>query len=89
MSDDLARMDATAQAELVSSGEASPAELIDAAIERAEQVNPEINAIIHDLSDAGPRAGRRRRSPTAPSRAFRSCSRTSAPPSPGSRSTWG
>ena len=52
MSDDLARMDATAQAELVSSGEASPAELIDAAIERAEQVNPEINAIIHDLSES-------------------------------------
>jgi len=45
-------MDATAQAELVSSGEATPAELIDAAIERAERVNPEINAIIHDLSDS-------------------------------------
>lgn len=52
MSDDLARLDATAQAELVSSGEASPAELLDAAIERAERVNPEINAIIHDLSDS-------------------------------------
>ena len=45
-------MDATAQAELVSSGQASPAELIDAAIERAEQVNPEINAVIHDLSES-------------------------------------
>jgi len=45
-------MDATAQAELVSSGQASPAELIDAAIERAEKVNPEINAIIHDLSES-------------------------------------
>jgi amidase len=44
-------MDATAQAELVSSGEASPLELIDAAIERAGRVNPEINAIIHDLSE--------------------------------------
>ncbi len=44
-------MDATAQAELVSSGQASPAELVDAAIERAEQVNPEINAVIHDLSE--------------------------------------
>ena len=52
MSDDLARMDATAQAELVSSGQASPAELIDAAIERAERVNPEINAVIHDLSES-------------------------------------
>ena len=53
MSDELARMDATAQAELVSSGEASPAELIDAAIARMEQVNPEINAVIHDLSEEG------------------------------------
>lgn len=53
MSDDLARMDATAQAELVSSGEASPTELMEAAIARAEKVNPEINAIIHDLSDSG------------------------------------
>ncbi len=43
------RLDATAQAELVSSGEASPAELVEAAIDRAEQVNPEINAIIHPL----------------------------------------
>ena len=51
MSDDLARMDATAQAELVKSGEASPSELLDAALERAEKVNPELNAIIHDLSD--------------------------------------
>ena len=46
-------MDATAQAELVSSGEATPAELMDAAVARAEKVNPEINAIIHDLSDSG------------------------------------
>ena len=60
MSDDLARMDATAQAELVSSGEATPAELMDAAVARAEKVNPEINAIIHDLSDCRARAGGRR-----------------------------
>ncbi|HET6831759.1 MAG TPA: amidase [Solirubrobacterales bacterium] len=45
-------MDATAQAELVSSGEASPAELVEAAIARSERVNPEINAVIHDLSAA-------------------------------------
>ncbi|KAA0266097.1 MAG: amidase, partial [Acidobacteria bacterium] len=43
-------MDATAQAELVGSGEASPTELVEAAIDRAERVNPEINAVIHDLS---------------------------------------
>jgi amidase len=46
-------MDATAQAGLVRSGEASPAELVDAAIERAERFNPEVNAIIHPLYDEG------------------------------------
>jgi amidase len=44
-------LDATAQAELVSSGEASPSELVDAAIARAEAVNPQLNAIIHPLYD--------------------------------------
>jgi amidase len=48
---DLVQMDATAQAELVRSGEASPAELVEAAIGRAERVNPEINAIIHEFYD--------------------------------------
>ena len=51
-------MDATAQAELVSSGEASPSELVDAAIERVEQLNPELNAVIHDLSEEGREAAR-------------------------------
>ena len=52
MSDhDLTEMDATAQAELVRSGEASPAELVEAAIDRAERINPEINAIIHTFYD--------------------------------------
>jgi len=49
MSDDFATMDATAQAELVRSGDASPAELIDAAIERIEALNGELNAVIHPL----------------------------------------
>jgi len=44
---DLATLDATAQAELVRRGDASPLELLDAAIERAERVNGELNAIIH------------------------------------------
>jgi amidase len=48
---DLTEMDATAQAELVRSGEASPAELVEAAIERAERLNPELNAIIHPFYD--------------------------------------
>jgi amidase len=47
MSEDLARLDATAQAELVRRGEASPVELVDAAIERIEAANGELNAVIH------------------------------------------
>ena len=49
MSADLARLDATAQAELVRTGEAGPLELADAAIERVEALNPELNAVIHPL----------------------------------------
>jgi amidase len=51
MTDELTRMDATAQAELVRGGEASPAELVDAAIERVEALNGELNAVIHPLFD--------------------------------------
>ncbi|MCU1450887.1 MAG: nylA [Acidimicrobiales bacterium] len=51
MADDLARMDATTQAELVRTGTASAAELVDAAIARIEQLNPELNAVIHPLYD--------------------------------------
>ncbi len=43
---DLAALDATAQADLVRSGEVSPTELVQAAIDRAEAVNPALNAII-------------------------------------------
>ena len=38
--EDLSRLDATAQAELVRDGEATPLELVDAAIERIEALNP-------------------------------------------------
>ncbi len=38
-------MDATDQAALVARGEATPAELLDAAIERIERINPAINAV--------------------------------------------
>ncbi|HEX8123110.1 MAG TPA: amidase [Solirubrobacteraceae bacterium] len=48
---DLALLDATAQAELVRSGEASPAELVDAAIDRIEALNPQLNAVITPLFD--------------------------------------
>jgi amidase len=49
----LATMDATAQAELVRNGEVSPSELVEAAIARVEQVNPELNAVIHELFEEG------------------------------------
>ncbi|MFZ4584575.1 MAG: amidase [Acidimicrobiia bacterium] len=48
---DFAFLDATAQAELVRTGEASPAELVDSAIERVERVNPQLNAVIHPQFD--------------------------------------
>ncbi|HXG66401.1 MAG TPA: amidase [Blastocatellia bacterium] len=44
--DNLARLDATAQAELVRSKEVKPIELVDAAIERIERLNPQLNAVI-------------------------------------------
>jgi len=47
-SEDFAQLDATAQAELVRSGAASPLELVDAAIARIESVNPVLNAVIHE-----------------------------------------
>ncbi len=49
MSDDTAWLDATAQSALVRSKEASPAELVDAAIARIERLNPQLNAVIHEL----------------------------------------
>jgi amidase len=49
--DDLSTLDATAQADLVRTGKASPGELVDAAIARIEKVNPEINAVIHERFD--------------------------------------
>ncbi|HEY5155534.1 MAG TPA: amidase family protein, partial [Acidimicrobiales bacterium] len=51
MSDDLSRLDATAQAELVRSGQASAVELVDAAVARIEALNPQLNAVIHELFD--------------------------------------
>lgn len=48
MTDDLSLLDATAQAELVRRGDASPAELVDAAVARIEALNPQLNAVIHD-----------------------------------------
>jgi len=65
---DLAALDATAQAALVRSGDATPGELVDAAIARIEKLDPELNAVVHERFDrareevrrwepAGPLAG--------------------------------
>ena len=51
MESDTAFLDATAQADLVRSGDASPRELVDAAIERIERLNPRLNAVIHERFD--------------------------------------
>jgi amidase len=45
---DLAFMDATDQAALVRNGDATPVELVDAAIARVEAINPALNAVIHE-----------------------------------------
>jgi amidase len=47
VTDELALLDATAQAALVANGTVSARELVDAAIERIERVDPRLNAVIH------------------------------------------
>ena len=44
-------LDATAQAALVHAGEATPAELVEAAIERIEAGNPALNAVVTETFD--------------------------------------
>jgi amidase len=44
---ELAWMDATAQANLVATGKATARELVDAAIERVERINPQLNCVIY------------------------------------------
>ncbi|MBI1956175.1 MAG: amidase, partial [Acidobacteria bacterium] len=44
--DELALFDATAQAELVRRKEVQPVELVEAAIERIERLNPKLNAVV-------------------------------------------
>jgi amidase len=50
---DYVSRDATALAELVRSGDVTPAELLETAIARAEAVNPQLNAIVTPLYDQG------------------------------------
>lgn len=46
-----AHLDATALAELVRKGDVTPLELVDAAIERVEEVNPTLNAVVTPMYD--------------------------------------
>jgi len=56
--DELASLDATAQAELIRTGEASPLELVEAAIDRVEKLDIELNAVIHPLFEKARDAAR-------------------------------
>src|SRR5690349_3041583 len=56
---DLSVLDAGAQAELVRTGDASAAELVEGAITRVEKLNGELNAVIHPLYDRARDAVRR------------------------------
>ena len=49
--DDIASLDATAQAELVRREEVKPVELVEAAIGRIERLNPDLNAVITPMYD--------------------------------------
>jgi len=50
---ELLDQDATAQASAVRRGDVAPAELIEAAIERIERTNPELNAVVTTMYDEG------------------------------------
>lgn len=50
-SEDLTSLDATALAELVRKKEVKPIELVEAAIERIERVNPALNAVVTPMYD--------------------------------------
>ena len=48
---DLGALDATATADLIRNGELTPSEAVAAAIARIDNVNPDVNAVIHPLFD--------------------------------------
>jgi amidase len=55
---DLAFLDATAQADLVRKKEIKPIELVDAAIDRIERVNPQLNAVVTPMYDLARKSAR-------------------------------
>lgn len=55
---DLGRLDGVAQAELVRSGEVHPSELVASAVERIDQLNPTLGAVIHRFDERALAAAR-------------------------------
>jgi amidase len=68
MAEDLSRLDAVAQAELVRTRRASPLELVDAAIDRIARVDPQVNAVIHRFFERARDEARRNALPDGPFR---------------------
>lgn len=66
--DELAWLDATAQAELVRRNELKPIELVEAAIARIERVNPQLNAVVFPLYDQARAAAEAENLPVGPFR---------------------
>jgi amidase len=58
MRDELALLDATAQAELVRAGQVTAVELTEAAIDRIETLNPELNAVVTPAYELALKAAR-------------------------------
>jgi amidase len=56
--EELADLDATAQARLVQRGDLTPIELVDAAIARIERLNPRLNAVIYEHFERARREAR-------------------------------
>ncbi len=54
--DDLAFQDATAQADLVRRKQVKPIELVDAAIDRIDRLNPQLNAVVTPMYDEARKA---------------------------------
>ena len=73
---ELAVLDATGQADLVRRGEVAAAELVEAAIERIERLNPPLNAVVAPLFAQARAAVRGGARPPGRSRGCRSFSRT-------------
>ncbi|HEY1282437.1 MAG TPA: amidase [Acidimicrobiales bacterium] len=63
-SNEMARLDAVAQADLVRRGELSAVELVESAIERIERLNPTLNAVVTPMFDTALDAARA--GPTGP-----------------------